>query len=49
MIINTLFLYCGFGDCAMGKTVSVRGYADADWQDGYVEHKKGQLMRYFAR
>jgi phosphatidylserine/phosphatidylglycerophosphate/cardiolipin synthase-like enzyme len=22
---------------------------DADWQDGYVAHKKGQLMRYFAR
>jgi phosphatidylserine/phosphatidylglycerophosphate/cardiolipin synthase-like enzyme len=22
---------------------------DTDWQDGYVTHKKGQLMRYFAR
>lgn len=22
---------------------------DADWQDGYVAHKKGQLTRYFAR
>jgi hypothetical protein len=22
---------------------------DADWQDGYVAHQKGQLMRYFAR